>query len=224
MKNKLKITILTLLLGSLFSATSATLSTGDTILGSFTTGNFFIDPGSLTTTTQSSNGVAVSGTLGAGDNWYGDFLNGDPNATPAPSLTINKDWSSAFTATTVGGTTSYTSSVLQLVIGASGSITGSTAAPLPITVTLFDSTFATIEEYSAVIPTSVAAMDFVKLISKTVGTGNAQDVYAFQVGWGSTQAGVNNLTFAYVIPEPSAISLVGLGLMGLAAMRIRRKS
>jgi hypothetical protein len=221
MNNKLKITILTLLLGSVFSARSATLSTGDTILGSFTTGNFFIDPASLTPTTQSSFGVVVSGPVVAGDNWYGYFLNGDPTATPAPSLTINKDWSSVFTAARGGG---YTSSVLQLVIGASGSITGASAAPLPITVTLFDSTLTSIEEYSATIPTSFAAMDFVKLISKTVGTGNIQDVYAFQVGWDGSQSSVNTLTFANVIPEPSSISLMGLGLMGLAAMRMRRKS
>jgi hypothetical protein len=208
MKNKLKISTIMLLLGSAFWTQSATLiTTGDTILGDFSTGNFTLDAASSPLPTQSASGISFSSaTVDVGNNWYGAFAGN--SAT---------DWSSAFTQSTLNQ--SWSSSDLSLVMGNSA---GTSSVPISVLVTLYDNTFAKIQDYTATIPTSVSASQYIKLIGNNVYTGSAQNVLGFQLDYnGLATIGLN---FAYVIPEPSSISLMGLGLMGLAAMRIRRKS
>ena len=213
MKNKSKIiTLVLLLLSSVLCTQSATTLTGDTILGSFASGNFTLDP-SVDPTVAPSQGLTGESYTGislkAGGAWYGAF--------GGNSLT---DWSEAFSYSNVNS--SWASSRLNLVMGTAGT---STVEAL-ISVILYDSNGGQIGEYSAAIPTSFAAGDYIKLNNVAVpqepNVGDPTKVLGFMLAYNTDTT--LTATFASVIPEPSSISLMGLGLMGLAAMRIRRKS
>ena len=176
-------------------------------IGSFATGQFAVDTiGSSYTPTQSASGLTSSLTVAVGDTWYGNF-------------TAPMDWSSYGYTGTSGNYNNNTLGVLMSVT--------SQAAPLFFTVSVLDSAFAIVQQYSGNTTglTSTPSFVAIEAVAGSAGPGNVLDVQTIVFGWDG--AGAINTTLSSIqstIPEPSSASLLALGMAGLVALRARRKS
>ena len=178
-------------------------------IGMFSTGNFIVDGGSTYQPTQSTFGLTTNTTVGAGDSFYGSFS----TPTDLTNYGFVRDANNMYTNNQLGLEMSVTSQ----------------AAPFFFTVTLFDSAFTQIQTYTANTSGLTSTPTFVALTpqvgSNDVGGLITQAQY-LQFGWDG--AGAINTTLsklqADVIPEPSSASLLALGVAGLVALRVRRKS
>jgi hypothetical protein len=199
---KIKLVVASTILMMVASTHAANLD-----IGLFTTGNFTLDAGSSYVATQSVSGVTSNLTVQAGDIFYGAF------AAPA-------NWSS-YSWTSLGAGNGYTNTQLGLVMTVT-----SQAAATPFTVTLFDSTFAAIQSFTAT--TSVfSTPTFVALTPTSASGFNGgliTDVASFAFSWDGSGAINTTLYSVATIPEPSSASLLALGMAGLVALRARRKS
>jgi hypothetical protein len=196
-----------LLIVALMFVLSNTMNAANVTIGSFATGQFTVDTGgSMYTPTQSASGLTSNLTIAAGDTWYGSFN--------API-----DWSSYGYTGTPGN---YNNNTLGLVM----SVT-SQAAPLFFTVSVLDSGFNIVQAYSGNTTGLTSTPSFVALqaVAGTSSTGSPTDVQSIVFGWDG--AGAINTTLSSIqstIPEPSSASLLALGVAGLVALRVRRKS
>ena len=196
-----------LLILALMFVLSNTMNAANVTIGSFATGQFTVDTsGSMYTPTQSASGLTSNLTIAAGDTWYGSFN--------API-----DWSSYGYTGTPGN---YNNNTLGLVM----SVT-SQAAPLFFTVSVLDSGFNIVQAYSGNTTGLTSTPSFVALeaVAGSSSTGSPTDVQSIVFGWDG--AGAINTTVSSIqstIPEPSSASLLALGVAGLVALRVRRKS
>jgi len=208
MKMKMKLQKIKLVVASAIVMMVAGAHAANVTIGSFVTGQFTVDAGSVYAPTQSASGLTTNLSVAAGDIFYGSF------AAPA-------NWSS-YGWTSLGAGNGSTSTALGLLMTVT-----SQAAPTPFTVTLYDSAFAAIQTFTA--NTSVfSTPTFVALAPTSVSGFNGglvTDVAFFAFSWDG--AGAINTTLSSIqstIPEPSSASLLALGMAGLVALRARRKS
>jgi hypothetical protein len=203
---KLKTTVIGLVLLTVASTYAANVN-----IGSFATGSFTLDAGSSIVPTQSASGLTTNLTVVGGDIWYGAF-----------SSSI--DWSRNGW-TSLGTDMGYTASNLGLYMSVA-----SQASPTPFTVTFFDSANLAIQSFTATTAVS-ASPTFVALAPTAVNGflgGSLASVQSFAFSWDG--GGAINTTLGSVqadivaIPEPSVASLLALGTVGLVALRVRRKS
>ena len=196
-----------LLILALMFVLSNTMNAANVTIGSFATGQFTVDTsGSMYTPTQSASGLTSNLTIAAGDTWYGSF-----------NAPIN--WSSYGYTGTPGN---YNNNTLGLVM----SVT-SQAAPLFFTVSVLDSGFNIVQAYSGNTTGLTSTPSFVALqaVAGSSSTGSPTDVQSIVFGWDG--AGAINTTLSSIqstIPEPSSASLLAIGVAGLVALRVRRKS
>lgn len=195
-----------LLIVALMFVLSNTMNAANVTIGSFIAGQFVLDEGSTYMPSQSASGLTSNLSVAAGDTWYGNF-----------NSPIN--WSSYGYTGTLGN---YNNNTLGLVM----SVT-TQSAPLFFTVSVLDSDFQQVQQYTGNTTGLTSTPSFVALqaIAGTSTGGSPAAVKSIVFGWDG--AGAINTTVSSIqstIPEPSSASLLALGVAGLVALRTRRKS
>ena len=129
------------------------------------------------------------------------------------------------------GDTWYNSSMTKLVDDWSGftgfqitmSVTG-TNPDLPFSLTLYDTSFNSINEYQANTASAGLTLTGVPLDLSLAGNGNFADVQYVQFTWGGGGSAVNVTTSGlHGVPEPSTYALLGLAGLALAGYAVRRR-
>jgi hypothetical protein len=163
-------------------------------LVNFGSTSFIVDAGSTAVYTQDLVGITMNTTPALGDTWYNSSM-----------TKLVADWS---------GFTGF-----NIVM----SVTG-TNPNLPFSLTLYDTSFASINEYQANTATAGLTLTGVPLAISLPGTGNLSDVQYVQFTWGGGGSAVNATTTGLQgVPEPSTYALLGLAGLALAGYTVRRR-
>jgi len=161
---------------------------------SFGSSSYTIDPGSTATTTQNASGITMATTPALGDTWYNSVM-----------TKLVADWSS------------FPS--FNIVM----SVTG-TNPNLPFSVTFYDTSFSSINEYQANTLTAGVSSTPVPLTLSLPGNGNLNDVQYVQFSWGGGGSAVNTTTTGIsAVPEPSTYALLAMSGLALGGYVIRRR-
>jgi len=160
----------------------------------FGSGNFVVDAGSTAVYTQNLLGITMNTTPALGDTWYNSSM-----------TKLVDNWSSYAT--------------LELVM----SVTG-VNPNLPFTLSLFDTSFESINEYQANTITAGLTLTSIPLAISAPGNGNLADVQYVQFIWGGGGSAINATTTGiHGVPEPSTYALLGLAGLALAGYAVRRR-
>ena len=163
-------------------------------LVNFGSSSFSVDAGSTAVYTQDLLGITMNTTPGLGDTWYNSSM-----------TKLVDDWS---------GFTGF-----QITM----SVTG-TNPDLPFSLTLYDTSFNSINEYQANTATAGLTLTGVPLAVSLPGNGNLADVQYVQFTWGGGGSAVNATTTGlHGVPEPSTYALLGLAGLALAGYAVRRR-
>jgi hypothetical protein len=161
---------------------------------SFGSPSFTVDDGSTATYTQSSSGITMNTTPALGDTWYNSAM-----------TKLVADWSS-FPG-------------FNIAMSVSGTNPG-----LPFSLTLYDTSFASINEYQANTLSAGFSITQVPLLLTLPGNGNLSDVQYVQFSWGGGGSPVNTtVTGITAVPEPSTYALLGLAGLALGGYAMRRR-
>lgn len=162
-------------------------------LVNFGSASFIVDPGSTATYTQDLVSLTMNTTPALGDTWYNSSM-----------TKLVDDWSS-FTG-------------FEIVMSVSG-----VNPNLPFSLTLYDTSFASINEYVGNTLDASSSI-YVPLSLSTAGNLNFNDVQYVQFTWGGGGSAVNVATTGlHGVPEPSTYALLGLAGLALAGYAVRRR-